>query len=254
MFIRHLDGARSRYRRQVASYFSRRTVPVDLADPLISFTFDDFPASALRSGGPILERHGATATYYVSLGLLGMPTPTGRIVEGAALPGLLASGHELGCHTYSHCHSWNTAPARFRADVLRNRDVLADLLPEGRFETFSYPIAPPRPRTKILTSNLFRCSRLGGQKINAGYCDLNQLSAFFLEKANGDIGEVERIINEACAAKGWLIVATHDIDEQPTPFGCTPSFFSEVVRRAVGSGARILPVGRALDVVLRGRA
>ena len=41
------------------------------AQPLISFTFDDFPRSALTVGGEILERHGARGTYYASLGVMG---------------------------------------------------------------------------------------------------------------------------------------------------------------------------------------
>ena len=31
------------------------------------------------------------------------------------------------------------------------------------------------------------------------------------------------------------------------PFGCTPAFFEEIVKYAVASGARILPVIRAWD-------
>jgi hypothetical protein len=48
---------------------------------------------------------------------------------------------------------------------------------------------------------------------------------------------------------GWLIFATHDIDARPTRFGCAPELFKEVVERAVGSGAKIMTVAKALSVV-----
>jgi len=220
--------------------------------PLISFTFDDFPTNAFDEGGKILAAHGIAGTYYVSLGLLGTVAPTGRIVTADRLPELLAAGHELGCHTYSHLHSWSTAPAVFERDVLRNRLALKALVPSAVFESFSYPISEPRPGTKMRTAPHFRCSRLGGQRANVGRLDLNQMSAFFLEKTRGDIAPIRRLLDETVGARGWLVFATHDVAESPTPFGCTPSFFEQVVRLSRASGASILPVARALDIVLRG--
>lgn len=52
---------------------------------------------------------------------------------------------------------------------------------------------------------------------------------------------------DAC---GWLVFATHDVCESPTPFGCKPAFFEEVVRFAAESGARILPLGQALETMV----
>jgi hypothetical protein len=52
-------------------------------------------------------------------------------------------------------------------------------------------------------------------------------------------------------SRGWLIFATHDVDPRPTPYGCTPEFFSEVVEYAVRSGARVLPVIEAFEVLMR---
>ena len=40
--------------------------------------------------------------------------------------------------------------------------------------------------------------------------------------------------------------STHDVRLQPSRFGCTPGFFEDVVWWAVDSGARVLPVSRAL--------
>lgn len=217
--------------------------------PLISFTFDDFPRSALAVGGAILNHFGLAGTYYVCLGLLGREAPAGRIVDAIELRSVVEHGHELGCHTFSHCDSWQADTAAFEKSVLENRAALGKLLPGAAFRTFSYPISPPRPLTKAKMGSYFLCCRGGGQTFNSGMMDLNHLRAYFLEKTCGRISSVKDVIDRNRRARGWLIFATHDVCEHPTRLGCTPAFFEYVVKYAVSSGALILPVATALDKV-----
>src|SRR5438093_12206073 len=103
--------------------------------PVISFTFDDFPRSALEQGGSILQEYGLAATYYAALGLMNSDSPVGRIFSEEHLHDLLARGHELGCHTFDHYDAWNTLPKRFEDSVLRNRQALGRFLPGASFAT-----------------------------------------------------------------------------------------------------------------------
>lgn len=235
--------------RNAASLVFRNPVAIHTPEPLISFTFDDFPESALVIGGAILNAFGAAGTYYVCLGLLGQDEPSGRMANPGNLAKLLESGHELGCHTYSHHHSWTTNPVIFEQSVLQNRRALADLIPGAAFESFSYPINAPRPATKQKVSKHFLCCRGGGQSPNIGTADLNQLAAFFLEKSRHQVQTIRDVIDENRERRGWLIFATHDVCRNPSPFGCTPEFFEDVVQYAVRSGARILPVVKALEAM-----
>ncbi len=41
------------------------------AAPLVSFTFDDVPASAYVNGAAILERYGMRGTFYIAAGIGG---------------------------------------------------------------------------------------------------------------------------------------------------------------------------------------
>ena len=153
-------------------------------------------------------------------------------------------GHELGCHTYAHCHAWETHPNVFESSVLENMRAFTRLVPKGTFQTHSYPIACPRPQTKLNASKHFLCCRGGGLTFNRGRTDANNLKAVFLEKCR-HLAAVTQLIEECCRASGWLIFATHDVCQTPTRFGCTPEFFEEAVRNAVKSGARVLPVASA---------
>jgi len=241
--------AQNWYRRKSASLVARKPLRIPAKEPVVSFTFDDFPASSLEVGGAILTQFGHAGTYYVSLGLLGQDSPSGRIVDPSGLSKLVAQGHELGCHTFGHYDSWLTKSSTFEDSILRNRDALAKIVPGVELESFSYPISLPRPATKMRVARHFLCCRAGGQTFNAGITDLNQLSAYFLEKSRDDLQAIRDMIDRNRAARGWLIFATHDISENPSPYGCKPEVLREAVRYAVASGARILPVVKALDAL-----
>ncbi len=238
-----------RRQRTITRLFFKRLLEIRNTVPYISFTFDDFPRSALYKGGEILKRCGLRGTYYASLGLMGTETPSGTIFVPGDIKELLANGHELGCHTFAHCHPWETSPRVFEDSIIENRRALGELAPEAAFSSFAYPIAGPRPGTKRRVGRYFRCCRGGGQTFNAGATDLNYLKSYFLEKSRDNPSFVKRVIDENCQARGWLIFATHDISETPTPYGCTPSFFEDIVKYSLDSGARILPIAKALDAI-----
>lgn len=242
-----LHRAETACQRRAARWFGRRPCALPAGPAIVSFTFDDFPRSALLNGGAILEEHGAAATYYVSLGLSGKLGPSGEMFEVDELPCLLDLGHELGCHTYAHCPAWETPPEVFEFEVLRNTAALKEHLPYAELRTLSYPISYPRPETKQRVSNYFACCRGGGQTFNAGIVDLNYLAAFFLEQSVHRLDAVRQIILENRAAGGWLIFATHDVAPRPSRFGVTPDFFRQVVQFTVDSGTQILPVAKAWD-------
>jgi peptidoglycan/xylan/chitin deacetylase (PgdA/CDA1 family) len=197
-----------------------------------------------------LSRFGLAGTYYASFGLMGKEESSGRMFLLEDLATLRKQGHELGCHTFSHCDSWTTDPKAFEKAIVDNRSALSRLLPGAEFKSFSYPISLPRPLTKARVARHFLCCRGGGQTFNAGTADLNQLSAFFLEKTRSDIHAVKEVIDQNRHSRGWLIVATHDISDSPTLFGCSPAFFEAVVRYAIKSGASVVPVSKALEQLL----
>lgn len=246
-FSKIINRLQNRYQRDAAHFLARRMVEVRPAEPIISFTFDDFPRSALHQGGAILKRHGLRGTYYVALGLMDTDIPAGRAFSKEDLLQVAADGHELGCHTYAHCHAWKTAPRVFEANIVENQRELQRLIPGAEFKSLSYPIACPRPETKRRTEKYFYCCRSGGPTFNLGATDANNLQATFIEKHRDNPAVMLRLIEETCRSRGWLIFATHDVTENPSPFGCTPELFAEVVRAATNSGARILPVAAAWE-------
>lgn len=250
-FVSLHERAQNFCKRAASRYFFRDPVKIRNRTPLISFTFDDFPRSAYLSGGAILGDHGFRGTYYAALGLMNQMAPVGEIFSAEDLLRAVADGHELGCHTFNHCHAWDTPPRTFEESIVENGRRLSQLLPGVSFKSLSYPIAEPRPHNKRRVAKHFACSRAGGQTHNAGVVDRYLLAGYFIEQSRHDPDSVKRAIDKSVDACGWLIFATHDVSATPTRFGCTPNFFHQLVSYAAKSGAAVLPVGEAWKVVSR---
>jgi peptidoglycan/xylan/chitin deacetylase (PgdA/CDA1 family) len=240
------------YRRFRTTLLGRRSLRLTNQTPIISFTFDDFPRTALHTGGEILQKYGVAGTYYTALGLMDTDGPVGRLFAETDLREVVSRGHELGCHTFDHYDTLNTHPKTFEDSILRNRDALSRLLPGASFPTLSYPLSIPLPQTKRRMGKHFLGCRGGFQEINRETADLNFLKSFFLEQCGGDFDLVKHVVDQNRQAGGWLIFSTHDIADKPSRFGCTTQFFADVVRYSVDSGAVILPVGAAIEKLRRG--
>lgn len=236
---------KGRVQRDASRLLARRPVRITPSRAIVSFTFDDFPRSALHEAGAILRSFGFLGTYYASFGLMGTVAPTGPIFCQEDLAEFVREGHELGCHTYDHYHSWDTPPQEFEASVLRNKRAAQELLQGTELRTFSYPISGPRPQTKRNMAKYFDCARGGGQTFNGPVADLNCLKAFFIEQSRNNVDAIKKTIDANVREGGWLIFATHDVCQSPTPFGCIPRLFGQVVEYAANSGAQVLPVHEA---------
>ena len=240
----------NRWRRFTIEHFGQRLLALRSDVPYVSFTFDDFPRTALLDGGRILERHAVRGTYFVSGGLLGRPSPSGPIASAADLRSLLGSGHELGCHTFEHLDGTAAVASEFERSIIRNHEALTQCGVDAELSVFAYPLNGPVLSVKRAVGAHFAACRGGGQTFNAGTIDLNLLKAHFLDRRNNpSVDRVGELIRANAAARGWLIFATHDVARVPSAYGCDPAFFEEIVRLAVNSGARVLPMAEVCRAV-----
>jgi peptidoglycan/xylan/chitin deacetylase (PgdA/CDA1 family) len=244
---RRLSG---KWRRLSVDWFGRRRFRLRGDVPYVSFTFDDFPLTALTEGGQILARHGVRGTYFVSMKLLGQPSVSGPIASPGDLKALLADGHELGCHTYDHLDGTQENVTAFEQSIRRNQAALEEIAPGARLPVFAYPLDGPTLHLKRAVGRHFVGCRGGGQTFNAGTIDLHLLKAYFLDWRNREnVGAIRDVIERNAAERGWLIVATHDIAAEPSRYGCSPDHFDEVVGMAVRSGSRVVPMMQACEAI-----
>ncbi|WEX74932.1 polysaccharide deacetylase family protein [Sinorhizobium numidicum] len=222
---------------------ARRRLETDV--PLVSFTFDDVPDSALHDGAAILEKHGARGTFYIAGGLAGQVERDRTLITSEGCGELLARGHEIGCHTYSHRRIRDFG--RLGGDLDRNADYLKSVGVSPPATNFAFPYNAAWPLARAELRRRYRTCRAGGEAINRGSVDPLMLRAVEIRQPEQDAWALTRWIDDVAAQPGWLIFFTHDIAPRPTPYGCTPKTFEHLVRYAVEKGCCVLPVDHALD-------
>lgn len=213
--------------------------------PLVSFTFDDVPDSALREGAAILERYGARGTFYIAGGLAGQVEKDRTLITPEGCAELLGRGHEIGCHTFAH-HRVRSA-GRLAADLDRNAEYLKSVGIAPPASNFAFPYNAAWPLARPELRRRYRSCRAGGEAINRGPVDPLMLKAVEIRQPEQHAQTLTRWIDDVVAEPGWLIFFTHDIAPWPTPYGCMPGTFDQLVRYAVEKGCRVLPVDQALD-------
>jgi peptidoglycan/xylan/chitin deacetylase (PgdA/CDA1 family) len=243
MAIRDVLGA---MRWATISTISRREFTLPSSGPIVSFTFDDFPRSALTVGGAILKTCGAYGTYYAALGLMNTINDLGQHFLAEDLQTLVNAGHELGSHTLNHLSCRTVSLPKFQADTTKGKQAVEQITGIRDSHHFSYPYghatlwAKPRIGTSVSS-----CRGIV-PGINESPVDLNLLRANSLYSRSFDLDSIARLLKANTRCRGWLIFYTHDISENPSPFGCKPNEFESAIKIAVKSGARVVPVGKAI--------
>jgi peptidoglycan/xylan/chitin deacetylase (PgdA/CDA1 family) len=238
-----------RANRQVVASLRRKEYPLPDRRPIVSFTFDDFPRSALGIGGKILKSFGGCGTYYAAMGLMGRCGELGEYFCPEDLKNLLADGHELGSHTFSHLSCRNTPFPAFQLDAQKGREAIINFTGKRESHQFAYPFGHITLRAKGRIGSQMNSCRSTIKGINVSPVDLHLLRANCLYHHATDFGSIDQLFRLNDRQRGWLIFYTHDISETPSPFGCKPSEFEGVVRSAIQARAKILTVGSVMQGV-----
>jgi peptidoglycan/xylan/chitin deacetylase (PgdA/CDA1 family) len=110
-------GLRQLARSRTVQLFGRLVAEAPRGDSLVALTLDDGPvAGVVDSLIDVLRTRGARATFFV----------TGRELAGSPDAGrkLVAAGHELGNHSYSHRRMVLISMGRVRGEVERTDSLL----------------------------------------------------------------------------------------------------------------------------------
>jgi peptidoglycan/xylan/chitin deacetylase (PgdA/CDA1 family) len=239
-----IAGKASRF---LARHTRSKTLAMRSAMPLVTFTFDDVPASACSTGAAILEQHDARGTFFVSGGGCGVASPGGRLATTEQLKALHAKGHEVGCHTYAHPPVSAIGHDELVADLERNRRFLKGINGAITVRNFAYPYGDLSFRTKRYLETRFDSCRSLLRGVNEGSADLGALKTCPLENATIDRGEILEFIAKAVKVNGWLIFSSHDVEDVPSQFGVTPDLLAFAVGAAGDAGCRLVTIADGLE-------
>ena len=241
-----IEDLAARVERRLAERVFRRGVPMRNQRPLVSFTFDDFPESAATTGARLLEEHGVRGTFYMSGGLLGRQHDGRLMASYEQVEQLDRAGHEIGCHTFSHIDVGAVSPRRRRVESSQNLHVLQGGSAERRFSSFAFPYGEVGLSAKSTMAAQYVSCRTTRPGLNVHMADLAFLKAVKLYDCETDGPAIDRWLDEVVDRNAWLIFYTHDVEEDPTQYGCSPGLLEYAVSEATARDLDVLPVKSAV--------
>jgi len=189
----------------------------------------------------MLAANGWRGTYYASLGLMGGSGGAGQMFALPDLEALLAAGHELACHTFSHTSCLSVNTAKFLDECAENRRRAATMLDGYRLQNFSFPHGHATLAAKRSLNSIYDTCRSNRGGINSDPLDLGFLRANPIYSSL-PIENLKQLIQANARANGWLVLYTHDIAEEPSPYGCTPEYFEAVLLYVHESQTEVVPI------------
>ena len=235
----------SRLARRLVKYRARRMMPFNSDRPLVSFSFDDCPRSVMENALPVLEKRDWRATIYAAMGLCGTTNHLGLHMSRDDMLAVHEKGHHIDGHTFSHMSAASIPTEEFLKDIEKNQAVFEEIgLPPPR--TFAYPYGEVTFATKIAVSQKYPLLRGIHSPKGAASLDLNQTASQRLYSGK-DFEACLEAVDNLKTSPAWLILFTHDVRQNPSEFGCTPSDFMKIVKAVEKSGAEVLPVADALS-------
>lgn len=223
-----------------------------LTAPVASITFDDIPASAARTGAPILEAAGVRGTFYMC-GVHAGGAFEGRVQHSREdIAALHGAGHEIACHTFAHPNVTRLDDAARAADAARNAGFVRETLGDVMLSSFAYPYGAISPGAKRFYGRRFATCRGVRRGLNAGVVDFADLRAIGVERRQHDRVRLREEIAAAAETNAWIIFFTHDVEPDPSAWGCTPGDLDDLLAGLRDSNVETLTVKAAAARVMFG--
>jgi len=240
----------AKFERHASKLTGKRLVTSKLDRPIVSFSFDDCPRSALENAAPMLEVNGWRGTFYMAMGLCETTNHLGLHMNADDVKAAYESGHEIADHTFSHIDGQQTTLKDFMRDIDKNQAALAALdIPPSR--NFAYPYGCVSPKLKAAIAQKFALVRgvhNPASSLANAPLDTALLPSMRMYKG-ADIDEIIRAIERLKSAPQWLTLFTHDVRESPSDFGCTPEDMTRIIHAVKESGADVMPMIEAFDYI-----
>jgi peptidoglycan/xylan/chitin deacetylase (PgdA/CDA1 family) len=187
------SGLVGKWRRLSARLFECEPLKFETDRLVVSFTFDDFPKSAVEHGATELDRRGWRGTWYAASDFAGGNNHHGQLFEPSDITRLTEAGHEIACHTRSHLDVAASKVDTVEQEIAENRAALAAMGYAGDLPAFAYPYGETAPRAKRALSRQFETLRGVQPGINRSRTDRLGLHAGTVYPG------VRRRVSERCA-------------------------------------------------------
>jgi peptidoglycan/xylan/chitin deacetylase (PgdA/CDA1 family) len=217
--------------------------------PLASFTFDDVPESAYINGAEVLDEFGVRGTFYIAAGTCGTMDTYWPVIKRDQVCDLHQRGHEIGCHTFSHCAADELDAQAIEEECERNLQTLRELCSDIELTNFCYPFGCVSLARKLQLQNRFDTCRGIFEGVNSGMIDLGLLKVIELYDRTLSRNKLHHVLRHARDHNGWVIFYAHDVAPQPTHMGCTPALLRSTIKAIREQDIQCLSIRQALPLI-----
>jgi peptidoglycan/xylan/chitin deacetylase (PgdA/CDA1 family) len=235
-------------KQKVLETFFRKPQLINLNKPIISFTFDDVPPSAVTNGGRLLNEFGFKGTYYVASGIAENESSY-LTVEN--LRQLKNDNHEIACHTFNHVSLRWASSNKTMQQSIKNINAIHNSLPEYPVINFSYPFGEAGILSKRVLRKQFDSMRTSDYGLNYGMTDMSHLRAVSLYSKDFNQETLLDIIKKTVENKAWTIFYTHDVADNFGPWGTSIDDFKWILEQCNNNEIDVLNIRDAIDVIKR---
>ena len=240
---RNIVGKMSRF---LARNVATKRLTMRNTRPMVTFTFDDVPATACELGVRLLEQYGTHGTFYVAGAGCERNSPVGVLASIDQLRAVYSKGHEIGCQTFSHVAVSSLGRRELELEYSRNQSALKRIAGNLQVRNFSYPYGDLSFRARLQLETLFDSCRSIDPGINVGIADLGLLKACTLDDRSIDRAEISRLVAATARTNGWLIFLSHDVCDEPSRFGVRPDLLEFALCNAQQAGLQPVTISQGL--------
>lgn len=211
----------------------------------VSLTFDDGWLSQFQDVVPKLNSAGMKATFYIisrRFSDTGFPAYMSR----AQVQQLFQQGHEIGAHTRTHRDLATLSSAEQQTEIQGSRQDLLTMN-VGPIMTLAYPFGSYNSITLQTARN---ASYSSGRTTMSGRVR-PAIDHFQLPRFPGDspstFAQIQQAINQAIAAKEWLILVFHQINTSGQAYTQSPAVINQVVDYLVQQNIPVVTVTQGMQ-------
>jgi len=236
-------------KRVFANQLIQKRIPINLSHPIITFCFDDIPDSAITNGSRILNKYGYAGTYYVCMNLSANNDASKPYFNHSLLKQLVANGEEIACHTADHITLYNIGRQKLLRNLKKNQQQLNELIPGYKLKNFSYPRGQQTFRSKYILKKVYQSAR--GVKAGMHIEDVDVYNLYANELlGDSTLEDFYALIDKAIEHNAWLIFYTHEVEENPSKYGCTPEDFEAIVKYCADRKLNVHTIDKAISTIL----